>query len=216
MNIKKVILIFVIIFLISSLIQTYTVINLTGQATQGTISLTILPQCNFNLKQGWNLISLCANATNTSISHLFQEIDNEYSYIMEWNTTSQKFEIYSPKSNTPPFTQINLNRSYFIYYQNPSKTLGFTGPEFNDLNLSLLAQWNTPAFPYLFDTNVSKYLLNLPYQFLMKWNTSNQKFLVYSAKSTQHPFSKIFHGEGQFLYMINPAYLYYNKTYLKN
>jgi len=189
---------------------------LTGQAV-GAVDVAVVLACNAPLVQGWNLISVCANISNTSIQSALSSINSDYRYVMEWNESSQEFMVYSPRSMSPPFSNLNLSKSYFVLYlPNATTALNFNGTEFNDTNLSLIYGWDTPTYPYIFTGNVTKYLNTMAnkYRYMMKWNASNQEFVVYSPRAAVNPFYTIGGGEGQFILISDAlgALLRYNKT----
>ncbi len=190
---------------------------LTGAAVVG---FEIAPFCFTPLDHGWNLVSFCANLTNKSIKTALSQISGSYRYILEWNASSQNFMIYSPLSSSNPFTKFNENLSYFIYFEGSNKTnLYCQGTNFGNLNLSLLFGWNAPTYPYMFTVNITKYLSTLggKYRYVMKWNASSQKFMIYSPLSALKPFETILSGEGQFINIEDAggAHLFYNRTYLQ-
>jgi len=194
----------------------------TRASAVGTVSFTILPQeapCNMSLKQGWNMISLCAEPSNNSIARVLSTIN--YRYVLQWNATSQSFDVYSPQSANNKFTTFDANRSYFIYVAPAGTTnLSVPGNAFNDTNVSMIYGWNTPAYPYQFTANITKYLDSIAnkYRYLMKWNASQQQFMIYSPRQSEPQFTLIYMGEGQFINVNNAggAVLRYNKTDLQS
>ena len=224
---KRILFVFIISLLIVSALNSSIIIHsaikssseniLTGEhSTVGRVGLRIMSPCEIYLLEGWNFISICSNETNANISNIFNKTD--YRYIMEWNPSTQEFLIYSPRAETNPFDEINLSRSYFIYSFG-SQILSTTGDEFSSMKIPLLEGWNTPAYPYVFATDIEKYLetpeMSGKYRYLMKWNESAQEFLIYSPRAETNPFEKIFKGQGQFVNMYSATNLFYNKTYLK-
>lgn len=187
----------------------------SAAVNQGNISTIVLPACYVSIGQGWNFISLCAQPANASIASVLQGID--YRYVMLWNSTSQKFDIFSPKAANPPFDSFDTNKSYFILYSNSMPAmLNVTGELFNDTNTSLVKGWNPPSWPYIFTSNISCYLQSIAnkYSYVMKWNYTPQQFIVYSPKAVNPQFTTISRGEGQFIAIVDPAgaLLRYNKT----
>ncbi|MEM7814714.1 MAG: hypothetical protein QXF55_00015 [Candidatus Aenigmatarchaeota archaeon] len=188
----------------------------TGAGTaDGNVAANVMAACAIPLAQGWNYISLCAQPDNTSIQSVLQNVS--YRYVMVWNSTSQEFEIYSPRSASPPFDSFDTNSSYFVLYDGASPTmLNVPGAEFNDTNISMLYGWNPPAWPYIFTANISCYLSSIAnqYRYAMKWNATPQEFIIYSPRASVPQFTTISMGEGQFILVINSsgATLQYNKT----
>jgi len=200
--------------------QKNTITGLTpGTQATATISFRIVSPCTVHLEEGWNLVSFCANLTNKSIDNNLAEINNSYRYILEWNESRQEFDIYSPLASEKPFTMFNENKSYFIYFTNGKYDLDIIGELYNDTNISLIFGWNVPFFPYEFSANITKYLniLEGSFRYLMKWNTTTQKFMIYSPLAAERPFEFINMGEGQFLYINNTfgATLFYNRSALQ-
>ena len=188
----------------------------------GTVSFTILPpsySCNMTLKQGWNLISLCAEPNNKSIESVLKSID--YRYVLQWNATSQSFDIYSKQAAENKFTAFDANQSYFVYVSSAGDSdFGVMGSESGDKNISMIYGWNTPTYPYQFSSNITKYLDSIAnkYRYLMKWNASEQLFMIYSPRQSEPLFTTIYMGEGQFINVntAGGALLKYNKTQLQS
>ncbi|MCL6500533.1 MAG: hypothetical protein K6T16_00670 [Candidatus Pacearchaeota archaeon] len=187
---------------------------LTGRDTFGYVSVTIVPQCTYWFYDGWNFFSLCANASNKTINATLQNITS-YRYVMRWNTTRMEFDIYSPRAAENPFDSMDVNESYFVLLYN-EELFSVFGPENPDMNITMVQGWDAPSWPYLFDTNVTKYLDPSKHRYMMKWDNPTQEFLIYSPRAAENPFTKIFKGEGQFLYAYSAHTLEYNKTNLSD
>lgn len=182
------------------------------------VSFEVLPICYIPLENGWNLISFCVNLSNKSIENAFSPINNSYRYVMEWNASNQEFMIYSPLAASNPFTVFDEEKSYFIYFKGENRTkLYAQGVTFENLNLSLLFGWETPTYPYEFEANITKYFSDEKFRYVMKWNVSNQEFMIYSPLAVLPEFEIISSGEGQFIYVkdVTGAHLFYNRTYLQ-
>lgn len=193
--------------------------GLTGKASQGsgTVSFRILGICsNLALLQGWNFVSICSNMTNKTVSEALNEIDGQYRYVMEWNESSQEFLIYSPLAAVQLFNEINENKSYFIYLIPSSTEINPSGNGFENMTIPLIYGWNSPIYPYEEKSNISKYLgtIDSQYRYVMKWNASQQRFIIYSPLAANPEFTEIFKGEGQFIYIENAsgATLKYNRS----
>ncbi|MBI4153711.1 hypothetical protein HY501_00080 [Candidatus Woesearchaeota archaeon] len=189
----------------------YAVVNTSFAA--GVVTIELKGECTLSLHAGWNLVSFCANRTNTSIQTVLLPIEDEYRYVLLWNESSQSFIVYSPRAAAPLFTEFNFSKSYFVYYLPTETDLGITGTSFDDLNVTLIQGWNTPTYPYGNSRNVSTYLDPTLVRFLLKWNVSLQEFMTFSPRAATPPFAAIHQGEGQFLYSIPAqALLHYNRT----
>ncbi len=187
----------------------------------GTVSLNIVAACAIDFKPGWNFISFCANETNKNITSVLSPINESIRFVLEWNTSTQEFIIYTPRAANPPFDSFNLSKSYFIYYSDTkNETVNLNGPSFGNVNISLQQGWETPNYPYSITSNISQYLdtISGKYRFLQKWNYTPQEFMIYSALASDNPFYQIDAGEGQFILITDPtgADLFYNKTRLEN
>lgn len=192
--------------------------TITGKATTsagGTVSFVFITSsvCTVPLQYGWTLISLCANESNQNISSVLSGID--YRYVMRWNHSSQSFDIFSPLSTTNPFTTFEFNTSYFVNLNSASATIPLTGQNVSDLNISLGQGWNGPGYPYQFSANITRYFNESVHRFLMKWNASNQTFLIYSPRTTTPEFTTIDKGQGQMLNSNANDILRYNTTRLQ-
>lgn len=187
--------------------------GITGGDVYGYVYVEVLPQCTFYLDPGWTLFSLCADPDNETIDATLGPTD--YRYVMRWNTTRMEWDIYSPRSVENPFENFTVNESYFtlLYTTN---LVYITGPENGDMNISMVQGWDAPSWPYLFDVNVTKYFNSTIHRYMMKWSNPSQEFLIYSPRSVDNPFEKIFKVEGQMIYAYDNHTLVYNKTELQS
>jgi hypothetical protein len=193
--------------------------SLTGRAVTntGTLSIGVFSPCTITLQPGWNLISICSNASNTSLLAVLNPISSQYSLVKEWNYTTQAFMTYHPSSPSPPFTHFDLNKSYFILYNGSTATaFSVSGSEFPSINITLLPNWTTPTYPYIFVADMFKYLATITgdYSLVKKWNSTTQGFVTYSPMMVTPPFQNISVGEGQFILVNNTlgTVLVYNKS----
>ena len=194
--------------------------QITGRSTIGTsnVAFRIVSGCNIYLHEGWNLISICQNMTNKTVISALKDIDGQYRYVMEWNENRQAFDIFSPLSVTNPFNELAENKSYFIYLIPINRTINAGGIDFGDMEIPLIYGWNTPIYPYEFETEITRYLdsINNSYRYVMIWNASSQRFLIFSPLAAENEFYNISGGEGQFIYVSNTSgvILKYNKSAL--
>ncbi len=184
---------------------------ITGEAT-GQVFLTIAGLCTGPIVEGWNLISFCASLVNTSVDAAFQGID--FRFVMRWNETTQEFMIFSPLAAVNPFTEIEVNQSYFLYLNSLTDEVSPSGTLFGDVNVSLVEGWDTPAYPYEFDSNFTFYFNGSVHRFHMKWNTSNQEFIIFSPRSANPPGQIMNVGDGQFILSITGNTIKYNRSNL--
>lgn len=191
--------------------------HITGKVTSadGTVGFYFIPQsfCQVPLTQGWTLISLCANGTNTNITTLLAGLN--YRYVMRWNQSSQGFDIFSPLAANPPFRTMEFNTSYFVNLNEASGTMHLQGNPVGDLDVGLVPGWNGPGYPYDFNTTITRYFNSTDHRYLMKWNASTQSFLIYSPRAANPAFLKINTGEGQMLNSHASTPLHYNRTALQ-
>jgi len=190
--------------------------NTTGLAGSaiGQVSLNVMPNgpCQINLQQDWNYISICQNTTNTNISEVLA--GSSFKFVLEFDEQGQSYKVYSTLSNNNPFTNFNTSKSYFIWLENGSYLYAPAGTNYADVEIPLGMQWGTPFYPYELSGNTTTYLTTLDqnWSFMLKWNYSTQSFIIKSRLSNNPPFTNISAGEGQFLYMNQPAHLRYIRT----
>ena len=196
--------------------------SLTGRASEGTatVSFRILGPCgNILMENGWNFISICSNMTNKTLVAALAEIQGQYRYIVEWNESSQQFLIYSPLALENPFDYFNENKSYFIFIVANESEINPSGDLFDNVTINLAFGWNAPLYPYEEQSNISKYLATIDgqYRYVLKWNSSQQEFMVYSPSAASPEFTNISKGEGQFIYVANEsgATLKYSRSILE-
>ncbi|MFH0868731.1 MAG: hypothetical protein V1839_00735 [archaeon] len=174
--------------------------------------------CQFPLLQDWNFISFCANPSNKSVTSVMAQASGSYDYVLRWNASAQAYELYSTYSETKPFSDIEVNRSYFVHMTSPVAGFAVSGASNPDINISLINKWNAPSWPYEFTTNVSKYLdtINGKWEYVLKWNASSQAYDLYSIYSGEKPFTQIFKGEGQYIFVnATSAALVYERSALQ-
>jgi len=175
--------------------------------------------CSISMTQGWNLISVCNNVSDHTVLGVFNDTNASIRFVLEWNESAQKFLVFSPQQDTPPFTELNPNKSYFVFLDTASATETVEGNAFEDLNVSLIEGYNTPVYPYNFQSDVAQYLDSIQgqFSFSLKWNTSSQEFIVFSPLSTSPGFNTTSEGEGQFILVSDAsgALLQYNKSKLE-
>ncbi len=186
------------------------VVQVTGRAT-GTVMLGILGVCSGPLQEGWNLISLCSNTTSPNITFVLSGID--FRYVMRWNE-SGAFEIFSPLAASNPFTQFEINRSYFVYLNSVSDEISPNSNLNPSMNITLTQGWSTPSWPYEFSVNFTQYFNGSVHRYHMKWNATTQEFVIWSPRAAAPPPSIMYVGDGQFIYSDVQNVLSYNKTNL--
>lgn len=184
----------------------------------GTASLIIEGACSMDLATNWNFISLCADPSNKTVDSVTQGISGDYDYILKWNATSQAYDLYSVYAASKPFNEFELNSSYFFYMNQAHSGFAIAGNSSPSMNISLINIWNSPSWPYEFTGAVSSYLatINGSWEYLLKWNATAQAYSLYSIYAATKPFTQIFKGEGQFMYInASSATLEYNRTALQ-
>lgn len=208
MKYKRGIAIFIFLILFLGILKTISASN-----DQGMIVVNILEtgdECTLNLKEGWNLFSFCSKLQEINLQNIFAPIEGKYRYIMKWNVPNQEFDIYSAEASEKPFTILNDNESYFIYMYEPDD-LNIFGPEAGSETRNLTQGWTTPSYPYrisrIIETMYSSIMSDLRY--IMKWNTNNQEFDIYSKEASEKLFHELNQGEGQFIYMFDNLTLQY-------
>ena len=193
-----------------------TVKEITGSSV-GVVSINIMQACTISLVNEFNFISLCANSTDMSIANVLSSIAGKYDFVLRWNKTRQEFDTYSPEASENGFNGFEMNESYFIFMKEAS-TLGLSGDEPGDMNISMGQEFNPPSYPYLFSGNVSRYInpIASDVSFVLKWNKTAQEFVTYAPEAAVQQFDMIDSGEGQFIFVLTPTVLRYNKTLLQS
>ncbi len=185
----------------------------TGSASYGYVTITILSRCAFDLLTGWSFFSLCADPDDKDIDSVLNNTD--FRYVLRWNTTRMEWDIFSPRATENSFDNFSVNESYFtLLYAN--KVLSVGGDENDDMNITMITGWDAPSWPYVFEVNVTKYLNESQHRYMLKWNKTAQEFLIYSPRAASNPFTKIYKAEGQMMYAYINHTLVYNKTYLQS
>lgn len=185
-------------------------------AVTGEIRLNFIPPCYWAALLGWNFFSFCAEIQNTSVSNVTAPVAGQYDYILRWNATLQAYELYSIYSGNNPFSNFDLNESYFVHSKSPAN-LTLAGPSRGNLNLSLWQLWNAPTYPYEFPGNVSIYLATINgFKYMLKWDAVSQAYILYSIFSSANPYTQIRTAEGQFIFTNESnATLEYNRTQMR-
>jgi len=178
---------------------------------QGAIIVNIAgDDCVLDFLEGWNLFSFCKNLNNNDLNQILSPIQGKYRYIMKWNLTTQSFEIYSPQATQNPFTILDDNVSFFIYMYEPA-LLEIPGQNPSIEKRYLIEGWNTPAYQYSFSTTITNMFQGITdkLRYIMKWNSRNQEFEIYSPQAASNPFNQINKKEGRFIYMKEPSSIDY-------
>lgn len=174
--------------------------TLTGGASQVGIVMVYVMESGqiIELLERWNFVSFFVKFQNKSVDSIFQSINPYYDFILEWNSSAQNFKIWS-RNGQKEFTEINENMSYFIY-MNTGKNLTVTNVYFENLTLPLVNGWEAPVYPYKKSSNITgNQFYNATFQYILKWNWTDQIFLVYSPQSLTPEFTSIKQQEGYFI-----------------
>lgn len=174
--------------------------KLTGEATHaGIVTVYVLESGELiYLGHGWNLVSFHLNMSNYSVEHVIAPIGDNCKFIQEWDSEEQKFKLWS-RRGVREFTEFNFSKSYLIFVD-WEENLTIYGEDFGNMTLHLLPGWEAPVYPYRYASNVTGDTFNgLPFHFIMKWDIAEQKFRIYSPKSTNPQFTQILKNEGLML-----------------
>jgi hypothetical protein len=157
-------------------------------------------ECSIYVETGWNFISLCSQVENYKIEKVLGYIDGLYSYILEWNEAEQEFQIWSYRG-AKPFTYFDEEKSYFIFYEGPDEKINITGKLYENQDINLMEGWESPIYPYVFETRVSgDELYTLAFDYVLGWSRAKQEFEIYSTKAQEKEFDTLYPGEGFFIY----------------
>lgn len=191
--------VFTIVFLVTSFREK----SITGyMGRYGYLNFTITAANVTNqtviFSEGWNLISFNAEPADKSITNVLAPIDGYYTYILEWNSSSQEFNIWS-KTGAKEFTEFNMNKSYFIFLEQAAN-VDVTGARFGDFDIILLPGWESPNYPYEYNISISgSTFYNINFSYIMRWDIPSQEFKIYSVYSSSPEFTEIPAGEGYFI-----------------
>lgn len=183
----------------------------------GTLALTVTPEgfCDIDLLEDWNLISICASPSDTSIDSVTSTISDSFDYILKWNASSQSYLLWSSFTEDNPFDNLEVNSSYFFHVNRSSKNFPIEGTANQNFNISLIENFNSPSWPYEFNKSIAQALgsVNNSYTYVLKWNASSQSFLLFSVFASENPFQNISAGEGQFINVnTSSIVLQYNRS----
>jgi len=196
-------LLIVILLNIAFIANSFEKTTISSKATQayGTVTAFVIScatRQNLSLIDGWNFPSFYVNMTNDSISKVLSSIEGNYEYILEWNSTSQQFNIWS-RQGVKEFKEFSPNKSYFIFLNQPDN-ISLCGDFYSNYSILLLPGWESPNYIYEYPSNISnKNFYNVSFYYMLKWNDSRQKFLIYSPESLYPDFRQINPGEGFFI-----------------
>lgn len=197
-------MVFIVSFLFFIAIINYTKPEtvITGRTTStATISFFVLGDMQErNMTLGWNFVSFNVKTSNYSVESVLNSIDGYYDYVLEWDSDKQEFKTWS-RFGSKEFTELNENKSYFIFMNDNNKKISLNGERFGNLTLILKDGWETPDYIYEYDSEniTGDFFKNVTFDYIQKWNETNQEFMVYSKLAGQQPFNKIHVGEGYFI-----------------
>ena len=129
----------------------------------------------FNLLEGWNFITLPLK-NEYKASSLFSSIPNCLA-ILSWNASQQNFMIYVPHS--PYNFSIEDGKGYFIAVGNAT-SFNITGIAIGGVSLKLYEGWNALGWFKENEINASSLFQSIEECIaLLKWNASQQNFMIY-------------------------------------
>jgi hypothetical protein len=122
--------------LIIRYVTTLLIAVLTAAATVLAETVTI------SLKEGWNLISVPINPSNTLISSVFSSISGKYGAVYAYNGI--EYEAYIPGASSNSLTRIEASRGYWVYMNEAANVAidGSVAPRSINLNVG----WNMVGF----------------------------------------------------------------------
>lgn len=77
---------------------------------------------NISLSQGWAPPAWPYHFA-ADVSKYLSGIAGQYRYMLKWDASTQSYVVYSPRSSSPPFTQISLGEGQFILITDPAGVL---------------------------------------------------------------------------------------------
>ncbi|MHA2031806.1 MAG: right-handed parallel beta-helix repeat-containing protein, partial [Candidatus Kariarchaeaceae archaeon] len=123
------------------------------------------------LNEGWNLISIPFNQTNTSLESILEPIEREFNAVQWFNTTDlldkwKHFHISKPFYMND-LKKINHTMGFWIHITNPDGTIfQIKGTRFSKNQIIHLYQgWNLVGYPSIINRIREKALNNLVYGF---------------------------------------------------
>jgi len=156
--------------------------------------------CDIKVGEGWNFVSLCVELDDYLIEDVLKDIEGYYDYILEWDENNQEFRFWV-KNGIKQFDRFDSGKSYFIFYNSGGEvTFTLDGSMIEELDRGVGAGWESPVYPYIFDSNLEgNRFYNVAFDYMLRWNRAEQKFDIYSLRSFDSGFDSIRGGEGFFI-----------------
>jgi parallel beta-helix repeat protein len=159
--------------------------------------------CAIRFEKGWNFISLCEKLQNYKFENVLSEIEGDYQFVYEWDTTNANDYHYLGwnRDGTKQISQFKPEKSYFVYYTSEQPvTLDLDGELYNEVRISALPRgWKSPFYPYELDSEdiLGGIFYGIDFEFIYRWERDH--FKGYNIRGTKQ-FSNIRSGEGLFIY----------------
>jgi len=141
--------------------------NVSANAYQGSVYIhKLMPEYVIPLNEGWNLVSLPFNQSNTSIDQVLSSIAGKWNYIQAYNTTDPdhwKTNATFKPDQLNDLKSINHKIGFWINITEPRVYLYVRGHESMITQIPLYAGWNLVGYPSLTEERISTALAGTGY-----------------------------------------------------
>ena len=127
------------------------------------------------LDEGWNLISLPLNQTDTSIDKILSSINGKWDYILVYNSTDPDHWKTNATIRPDQLNDLKLldhKMGFWINITESWVNLTVMGNELTSTSINLYAGWNLVGYPSLTEKNISDALVGTGYDRVEGFNTT--------------------------------------------
>lgn len=174
--------------------------NISGGSNQDRYPL--MQPCytfTFELKQGWNFITIPLNTTTIRRAEDLAQKINNCTHIARWNISTFSFETHAAGTNDSNFT-IDNGMGYLVYVTG-AITFTVTGFQINNTTHNLVAGWNSIGRFNVTNINAETLANNIPNcTAVAYWDNYLGRFITHPSETNISNFD-IERGKGYMVYV---------------
>ncbi len=166
----------------------------------GVLHYDIASDQNFELRSGWNLVSMSRKPLGNKVASVLNDITDNY--VSVWSYSGDKWFVYDPKS--PDFSdlrEIEPGKGYWINMDN-AYSMVITGADVTD-SIDLADGWNLVGYNSIEKRSTGNAVSSIQDDVISVWSYENGKWYVYDPDNPD--FSDLIEMKPGLGYWINTA-----------
>jgi hypothetical protein len=167
-------------------------------------TLTVVEQIDIDLRQGWNLFSICLQVGDNSLSAVLDQVDGLYESV--WTSGSWK-QYFPDDPNFPGGLDVIIHgEGYWIDMKVDNITLTITGERLTDTTIPLEQGWNLVGYNHTEEMNVEDAQLFTPGDNTAIYTYEEGVWKKYHAgdPSSLNDLDRFKPGNGYYIYVTTP------------